>query len=80
MPDGPRRMTPRTFAGRCYVYLAFTGGFWAAQWLLFWVIGGMVPEPTFFGLIMLAGLNLSWFLMPSVPWFPQRRSRDGKKN
>ena len=76
MPDRTRPMTPRTFAGRCYVYLAVTGGFWAAQWFLYWATGGVVPEPTLFWLFMTALMNLYWFFMPSVPWFPSRRSKD----
>lgn len=74
MSQNPHYMTPRTFAGRAYVYVAFVGGLWSAQWLLFWATRGLIPEPTLFGLIMLAIISLFWFFMPPRPWFPGKKT------
>ena len=76
MPQSSPYMTPRTFAGRAYVYIAFTGGLWSAQWLLFWAANGAVTKPTLFGLFMLALISLFWFFMPSKPWFRIRKKPD----
>lgn len=72
MPQGSRYMTPRTFAGRASVYLAFTGGLWSAQWLLFLATNGAIPKPSLFGLFMLALISLFWFFLPPTPWFRKR--------
>ncbi|GAA4026476.1 hypothetical protein GCM10023063_04150 [Arthrobacter methylotrophus] len=68
-------MTPSTSAGRAYLYLAFTGGLWSAQWLLFWATNDATPKPSLFGLVMLAVISVFWFFLPPKPWFPGRRNR-----
>ncbi|WP_422935361.1 hypothetical protein [Sinomonas sp. P47F7] len=61
--------TPGTFAGRAYTYLAFVGGLWSAQWLLWFATGHWSLRPDPFGLALLAIVFLFWFFMPQRYWF-----------
>ncbi len=61
--------TPRTIAGRAFTYVAFVGGLWSAQWLLWLLTGESGPQPGPFSLMLLAVVFLFWFFMPERYWF-----------
>lgn len=61
--------TPRTIGGRACTYLAFVGGIWSAQWLLWLLTRETSPEPNLFSLMLLAIVFLFWFFMPERYWF-----------